>query len=80
MDRIYLNLIDKNGLLHTFQSPKAKFMSSGEFRLWGKVSYLFKNEYKEFERVSMTLDKSSKKIVIKRTENDSNPLMLNFTQ
>lgn len=80
MDRIYLNLIDKNGLLHTFQAPKAKFISSGEFRLWGKVSYLFNNEYQEFERVFMTQDKSSKKIVIKRTENDSNPLVLNFTQ
>ena len=80
MDKIYLKLIDDNGFSHIFQAPKAKFMSSGEFRLWGKVSYLFKNEYKEFERVFMTLDKSSKKIVIKRTENDSNPLVLNFTQ
>ena len=80
IDKIYLKLIDNFGYSHIFVASQAKFMSSGEFRLWGNVSCICKNGIQEFDRILITYDKLKQKLVFKKNENDSKPLVLQIGQ
>ena len=75
---VNLTLVDGNRISHHFSGPKAKFISSGEFRVWGKVTYQCNDDNQEFDEVVMFQDKEKNQLVIRKTKNGFDPLVLNF--
>jgi len=78
MEPIHLDLVDRDGKLFNIKASKAKFTSSGELRMWGKVVCSGEQDTNEFERVSIVYDASLNALTLVRGSNDLNPMLLSF--
>ena len=78
MEPIHLDLVDRDGKLFNVKASKAKFTSSGELRMWGKVVCSGEQDTNEFERVSIVYDASLNALTLVRGSNDLNPMLLSF--
>jgi hypothetical protein len=78
MEPIHLDLVDRDGKLFNVKASKAKFTSSGELKMWGKVICSGEQDTNEFERVSIAYNASLNALTLLRGSNDLNPMLLSF--